>query len=169
MVCCASSLSRVQLWNSMDWSPPGSSVHGDSSGKNTGEGSNPGLLYCKLILYHLSHQGSPRILEWVAYPSSRWSSWPRNWTRLSYIAGRFFTSWATREAHYTTIVVTKYVCVLSRFSRAWLLVILWTVAHQAPLSMGFSRQEYWSGLPCPPPESSTIIVSNALANLSSAD
>ena len=28
---------------------------------------------------------------------------------------------------------------------------LWTVAHQAPLSMGFSRQEYWSGLPCSPP------------------
>ena len=28
---------------------------------------------------------------------------------------------------------------------------LWTIAHQAPLSMGFSRQEYWSGLPCPPP------------------
>ena len=27
----------------------------------------------------------------------------------------------------------------------------WSVAHQAPLSMGFSRQEYWSGLPCPPP------------------
>ena len=27
----------------------------------------------------------------------------------------------------------------------------WTVAHQAPLSMGFSRQEYWSGVPCPPP------------------
>ena len=27
----------------------------------------------------------------------------------------------------------------------------WTIAHQAPLSMGFSRQEYWSGLPCPPP------------------
>ena len=30
-------------------------------------------------------------------------------------------------------------------------VTLWTVAHQAPLSMGFSSQEYWSGLPCPPP------------------
>ena len=29
---------------------------------------------------------------------------------------------------------------------------LWTVAHQAPLSIGFSRQEYWSGLPCPPPD-----------------
>ena len=32
------------------------------------------------------------------------------------------------------------------------LAILWTVAHQTPLSMGFSKQEYWSGLPCPPPE-----------------
>ena len=31
-------------------------------------------------------------------------------------------------------------------------MMLWTVAHQAPLSMEFSRQEYWSGLPCPPPE-----------------
>ena len=29
-------------------------------------------------------------------------------------------------------------------------VTLWSVAHQTPLSMGFSRQEYWSGLPCPP-------------------
>ena len=29
--------------------------------------------------------------------------------------------------------------------------ILWTMAHQAPLSMGFSGQEYWGGLPCPPP------------------
>ena len=32
-----------------------------------------------------------------------------------------------------------------------LFVTPWTVGHQAPLSMGFSRQEYWSGLPCPPP------------------
>ena len=42
-------------------------------------------------------------------------------------------------------------CVLSVFTRVRLLVTPWTVAHQAPLSMGFSRQEYWSGLPCPPP------------------
>ena len=39
---------------------------------------------------------------------------------------------------------------LSRFSRVPLFVTPWTIAHQAPLSMGFSRQEYWSGLPCPP-------------------
>ena len=44
-----------------------------------------------------------------------------------------------------------HVCMLSRFSRVRLCATLWTVAHQAPLSMGFSRQEYWSGLPCPPP------------------
>ena len=39
----------------------------------------------------------------------------------------------------------------SPFNRVQLSVTLWTVAHQAPLSMGFSGQEYWSGLPCPPP------------------
>ena len=38
-------------------------------------------------------------------------------------------------------------CVLGRFSRVWLFATLWTVACQAPLSMGFFRQEYWSGLP----------------------
>ena len=44
-----------------------------------------------------------RILEWVAYPFSRGSSWPRNWTRVSCTAGRFFTSWATREVWYTVL------------------------------------------------------------------
>ena len=34
------------------------------------QGSNPGLLYCRWILYHLSQKGSPRMLEWVAYPFS---------------------------------------------------------------------------------------------------
>ena len=43
------------------------------------------------------------------------------------------------------------VCLLSCFSRVWLFATLWTVACQIRLSMGFSRQEYWSGLPCPPP------------------
>ena len=41
-------------------------------------------------------------------------------------------------------------CVLSRFSRVQLFETLWTAAHQAPLSVGFSRQEQWSGLLCPP-------------------
>ena len=41
--------------------------------------------------------------------------------------------------------------VLSCFSHVQLFATLWTVAHQAPLSLGFSRQEYWSGLPFPTP------------------
>ena len=83
----------------------------NSPGQNTGvgslsllqgifptQGSNPGLPYCRQILYQLSHKGSPRVLEWVAYPFSSRSSWPRNWTRVSCIAGGFFTNWAIREA-----------------------------------------------------------------------
>ena len=42
------------------------------------QGSNPGLLHCRWILYCLSHQGSPRTLEWVAYPFSSGTSPPRN-------------------------------------------------------------------------------------------
>ena len=59
------------LCNLMDYSPPGSSIHG--------------------IL-------QARILQWVAIPFPRGSFWPRNWTPVSYIAGKYFTIWATREA-----------------------------------------------------------------------
>ena len=64
----------------------------------TTQGSNSGLSLGRRILYCLSHQGSPRILEWVAYPFSRESFWSRNWTGVSWIGGRFFINWATREA-----------------------------------------------------------------------
>ena len=47
------------------------------------------------------------------------------------------------------IWVITHACVLSHFNHVQLFVTLWTVALQAPLSMGFSRQEHWSGLPCP--------------------
>ena len=43
-------------------------------------------------------------------------------------------------------------CVLNHFNHVQLFATLWTIACQAPLSMRFSRQEHWSGLPCPPPE-----------------
>ena len=46
---------------------------------------------------------------------------------------------------------TKFACVLSCFNCVWLFETLWSVACQAPLSLGFSRQEYWSELSCPPP------------------
>ena len=80
----------------------------NSPGQNTGvgsfslfqgifptQGSNPGLPHCRQILYQLSHQGSPRILEWVAYPFSRGSSRPRSRTGVSHIAGGFFIIWAS--------------------------------------------------------------------------
>ena len=47
-------------------------------------------------------------------------------------------------------VVLDDVVVFQSLSRVQLFVTLWTVAHQAPVSMGISRQEYWSGLPFPP-------------------
>ena len=91
------------LCDPMDCSPPGSSVHEDSPGKNTGvgchallqgifpsQGLNPGLPHCQCILYCLRHQGSPKLPEWVAYPFSRESSWPRNGIGVSCMAGEFF-------------------------------------------------------------------------------
>ena len=82
----------------------------NSPGQNTGvgslsllqifptQGSNSGLPHCRKIFYQLSHKGSPRIWEWVAFPFSRGSSQPRDQTQVSHIAIRFFTNWATREA-----------------------------------------------------------------------
>ena len=53
------------------------------------QGSNPGLPHCRQILYQLGHKGSPKILEWVAYPFSNGSSRSRNRTGVSCIAGGF--------------------------------------------------------------------------------
>ena len=104
------------LWDPMGCGPPGYSVHGDSPDKNTGvgcralfqgifptQGSNPGLPHCRQILNHLSHQGNPRILRWVAFPFSRRSSPCRNQTTVSCIAGRFFMVWVNSEALFMTI------------------------------------------------------------------
>ena len=68
------------------------------------QGSNPGLPHCRQILYQLSHKGNPGILEWVPYPFSSRSSWPRNQTRVFCIAEGFFTNWAIREAQTILLV-----------------------------------------------------------------
>ena len=93
--------------------------------------SNPGLLHCRRILYQLSHRGSPRILELVAYAFSSGSSWPRNQTGVSHIAGGFFTNWAEGSPKFFEVKVIQ------------LYPTIW--------SMRFSRQEYWSGSPFPSP------------------
>ena len=83
------------------WNSPGYSTGVSSLSLLQGifptHGSDPGLPHCRQILYCLSHKGSPRTLEWVAYPFSRGSSPPRNRTGVSHIAGRFFNNWAIRE------------------------------------------------------------------------
>ena len=83
--------------------PHGLYIPWNSPGQNTGvgslsllqgivptQGSNTGLPHCRRILYQLSHQGSPRMLEWVSYPFSSGSSRPKNWIRVPCIAGGFF-------------------------------------------------------------------------------
>ena len=108
------------LCNPMDHSPPDSTVHGDSPGKNTRVGchnllqgvfptqaSKSDLLQCRQILYHLSHQGSLRILKWV-------------------------------------------LLLLRRFSHVRLCDPIDGSPPGFP-SLGFSRQEHWSGLPFPSP------------------
>ena len=80
----------------------------NSAGQNTGvgslsflqgifptQGSKPDLPRCRQILYQLSHKGSPRILEWVAYPQ----------TGVSCIAGKFFTNWTIREASFSYLEI----------------------------------------------------------------
>ena len=85
-------LSRVRLFATL-WmvgSPPGSSVHG--------------------IL-------QARILEWVAISFSRGSSWPRDQTQVSHIAGRRFNLWATREAHDTSNESTTIIWSFSNYRK----------------------------------------------------
>ena len=96
--------SCLTLWHYglYPWSSPGQNTgvgsHSLCPGIFSNQGSNPGFPHCGWILYQLSHQGSPRILEWVAYVFSSRSSPPRNWSGVSCIAGRFFASWGTRKS-----------------------------------------------------------------------
>ena len=123
MVNC---LSHVWLfvtpWTVAYQAPPSTDFPGKSTGVGCHflpqrifptQGSNTGLPHSGLILYQLSHKGSPRILEWVSYPFLSGSSRPRNWTRVSCISGGFFTNWAIREAY--IIPYISYNCFLFIF------------------------------------------------------
>ena len=107
------------LCDSTDCSPPGSSVH------------------------RILQAG---ILEWVAMPSSRGPSLPRDQTHVSYVS--CVARWVLYHWHHLGSLYWS--CVLATQSCPTL-VTPWTVTCQAPLSMEFSRQEYWSGLPFPSP------------------
>ena len=75
---CPWGCSRQKRWSWLPCPPPGALPV---------QNVNPGLPHGKQTLYHLSHQGSPGILEWVACSFSRGTSWPRNWTGVCCTAG----------------------------------------------------------------------------------
>ena len=75
-------------------------------------------------------------------------------TRLEYLFSTLGVHKISQESVlfcFDFFVPISKLCVLSHFNHVQLFAILWTVALQAPMFMGFSRQEYWSGLLCPPP------------------
>ena len=118
-------LSHVQLFATHGlydpWNSPGQNTGVGSLSLLQGifptQGSNQGLLHCRQILYQMSHKGSPRILEWVAYTFSIGSSWPRVQTQVSCIAGKFFIMWATRGWHDCVIhYVLGFLSPLPQFS-----------------------------------------------------
>ena len=81
----------------------------------------------------------------VTKSQTRLSDWTElNWTELNWMQ-------LSESPHKGCSRPIMCACALSCFSCFRLLATLWTVACQAPLSLGSSRQEYWSGLPCPPP------------------
>ena len=83
--------SRQDYWSGLPYPPPRGLPN---------PGIEPCLPHCRWILYCLSHQGSPRILEWVAYPFSRGSPRPRDRTQVSCTTGGFCTT-AQCAAHQT--------------------------------------------------------------------
>ena len=107
-----------------------------------------------------SRQCAPHLTTPLVLNQGSLFPWPTaslSSTRLTYdllLGSRAILAWSYWSVHPTCRCLKPYVrtCMLSPFSHVWLFATAWTIALQAPLSMGFSRQEYWSGLPCPPPE-----------------
>ena len=100
---------------------------------------------CSLTGPSLCGISQASILEWVAVSFSRGSSWPRGWTHVSCIGRQTLLL-----SHWGSPILQMCVCVCvcaQSLSRVQFYVSPWTVAVRSPLSMWFSRQEYWRGLP----------------------
>ena len=76
---------------------------------------------CSLLGSSVHGSSQARILEWVAVPFSRGSSWPRVWTQVSHTVGRFFTVWATREAPDNLRVLPKELLFQLCFFTRWVI------------------------------------------------
>ena len=138
----------------------------DSPGKNTGVGchvllhgifptqeSNPGLLHCRQILYQMSHQGRPKLIS-AAVKSLQSCPTLCNPTDSSPPGSPVPGILQARTLEWVAISFSnawKWKVKVKSLSHVRLLVTPLTAAYQAPLSMGFSRQEYWSGVLLPSP------------------
>ena len=109
----------------------------------------------------MSSQGTSLAAQWLRHkaPSGRvQGSVPGQGTRSDMLQLRVPILQLDQRPHTLQLRpgTAKYIyvraCMLSHFSCVPLCATLWTAAHQALLSIGFSRQEHWSGFPCPPPE-----------------
>ena len=98
---------------------------------------------CEYENTHLLHFSFSNIKALGKYPLDS------SHTGLLFLSQTFQSFLGLQQLHFGESEML--LCMLNRFRSSWLFVTLWTVAHQAPPSMGFSRQEYWSGLPCTPP------------------
>ena len=98
---------------------------------------------CSLPGSSVQRTSQARILEWVAISFSRGSSWPRNWTQVSCIAGRFFTDWTTREARVLTPSIISLILMLSSVlktrSPSWIPVLYlgWAPKFLSPFKFSF--------------------------------
>ena len=132
------------------------------------------LTLCDPVHYTVHGILQARILEWVAFLFSRGSSQPRDRTQVSSIAGNSLSAEPHGKFHNVCICMYIYVCVCcvcvcQLLSCVQLFATPQTVACQIPLSMGFSRQEYWSGLPFPSPKKGmrkihTILITSKKTN-----
>ena len=134
----------MEHWSGLPCSPPGDLP-------NTG--IKPRSPDCRQILYHLSHQGSPcpSLLLLLSHFSRVWLCvTPKMAAHQAPVPGIL----QTRILEWVALSFSsarKWKVKVKSLSRDRLVVTSWTVAHQASPSMGFSRQEYWSGLPLPSP------------------
>ena len=97
------------------------------------------ILKCHLLLFFATTDHS-----WIGlWRGKKWNLYDSQWQTTSSVVGP--------GSSFKSLPKAKWKVKVKSLSRVWLFATPWTVAHKAPPSMGFSRQEYWSGLPFPSP------------------
>ena len=103
-------------------------------------------------LFQILKDDAVKVLHSICQEIWKTQQWLQNWKRSVFISITEKGN-AKECSNYRTIALISHTSKVKvkSLSHVWLFATLWTVAYQAYLSMGFSRQEYWSGLPFPSP------------------